>query len=110
LTFGERLLYHKRDWPGLGDSIYRGSYQQSDSVPLPSRYASSVVQTCDFGGAPRHFGQFDAGDGGQVAFFTADTAPFGITQDGGADLQFFIGQGCQPVDFWILSTSASPPS
>jgi len=106
LRTGERLPYHKRDWPGIGDGAHLDGYQQSDSVPVQSRYGPAVVQTYDFGDDPRSFGQFDTGDGGQVAFFTADTAAFGITEDGGAGLQFFIGPGCQPVDSWVIVDSS----
>jgi hypothetical protein len=65
-----------------------------------------VLQTYDSGDAPRRFGQFDTGDGGQVAFFTGTTAAFGITEDCGAGLQFFIGPGCQPVDSWVIVDSS----
>ena len=102
LRTGERLPYHKRDWPNVGDEAHPDGYQQSDSFPVLSRYGPAVVQTYDFGDAPRRFGRFDAGDGGQVAFFTAASAAFGITEDGGAGLQLFIGPGCQPVDSWVI--------
>lgn len=112
---GERLPYHKRDWPGVAD---RGSlpdgYQQSDSFPVLTRLGPAVVQTYDFGDGPpgrgRRFGQFDHGDGGQVAFFTGGSAAFGITEDGGAGLQFFIGPGCSPVDSWVLVDSTFDPA
>ena len=99
LRTGERLTYHKRDWPGVPD---RASYQQSDSLPIRSSRGPAVLQTYDFGDPPRAFGRMDQGDGGQVAFFTPDTAAFGITEDGGAGMQLFIGPGCAPVDSWVV--------
>jgi hypothetical protein len=103
LGVGERLPYHKRDWAGTGDrETHPGGYQQSDAFPVQTSLGPAVVQTYDFGGSPRAFGQFDQGDGGQVAFFSATTASFGITEDGGAGLQFFFGPGCQPLDSWVI--------
>ncbi len=61
-----------------------------------------MVPDYDFGGDPRSFGAFDDGDGGQVAFLSADTASFGITEDGGAGLQFLLGPGCAPEDGWVI--------
>jgi hypothetical protein len=87
-----------------------GGYQQSDSFPVQTIYGPAVVQTYDFGDDPRAFGQFDDGDGGQVAFFSPHTAAFGITEDGGAGLQFFIGPGCAPVDSWVIVDSDFPAS
>lgn len=103
IGFGERLPYHKRDWPGVEDrDRLPDGYQQSDSFPVHTALGSAVVQTYDFGEGHRRFGQFDAGDGGQVAFFTAETVSFGITEDGGGGLQFFIGPGCAPTDSWVV--------
>ncbi len=103
LAIGERLPYHKRDWPGVGDrAAHPGGYQASDSIPLQTRLGPAVLQTFDFGDAPRRFGTLDQGDGGQVAFFTAGTASFGVTEDGGAGLQLFIGPGCAPDDGWVV--------
>jgi hypothetical protein len=45
LQFGERLPYHKRDWPNAGDTNHPDGYQQSDSFPVLSRYGPAVVQT-----------------------------------------------------------------
>ena len=107
LAVGERLPYHKRDWPGVADRAGRPEgYQQSDSYPVLTSLGEAVVQTYDFGDQPRAFGRFDAGDGGQVAFFSANAAAFGITEDGGAGLQFFIGPGCQPLDSWVVVDSS----
>jgi len=103
LEIGERLPYHKRDWPGAADRDARpGGYQASDSIPIRTSLGPAVLQTYDFGDPPRRFGRLDPGDGGQVAFFTAATAAFGITEDGGAGLQLFIGPGCAPVDGWVI--------
>jgi hypothetical protein len=103
LAAGERLPYHKRDWPGVADrAAHPGGYQGSDSVPVRTQLGPAVLQTYDFGDDGRAFGRFDAGDGGQVAFFSGQTASFGITEDGGAGLQLFIGPGCRPVDSWVI--------
>ena len=103
LAIGERLPYHKRDWPGVSDRDARpGGYQASDSIPIRTSLGPAVLQTYDFGDPPRRFGQLDAGDGGQVAFFTGTSASFGVTEDGGAGLQLFIGPGCAPVDGWVV--------
>ncbi len=103
LGFGEPLPYYKRDWPGVDDREQNpGGYQQSDSVPVQTSLGPAVVQTYDFGDASRSFGQFDNGDGGQVAFFSTTTASFGITEDGGAGLQLFLGPGCGPEDGWVI--------
>jgi hypothetical protein len=113
LRLGERLPYHKRDWPGLLDRAAQPEgYQESDSFPARSALGVAVVQTFDFGDAVRRFGQFDSGDGGQVAFFSANSASVGVTEDGGAGLQFFIGPGCTPLDGWVIvdSSFATAPS
>ena len=99
LRTGERLPYHKWDWPGGND---RASYQQSDSIPIRSSLGPAVLQTYDFGDPPRAFGRLDEGDGGQVAFFTGETVAFGVTEDGGAGMQLFIGPGCVPADSWVV--------
>ena len=102
---GERLPYHKRDW---SPADLRGSgpngYQQSDSFPVRTALGTAVVQTYDFGdaGSRRAYGRFDAGDGGQVAFFSPGSAAFGITEDGGAGLQLFIGPACTVLDSWVI--------
>ena len=103
LAIGERLPYHKHDWPGAADRDVRpGGYQASDSIPIRTALGPAVLQTYDFGDQPRRFGAFDPGDGGQVAFFTGATAAFGITEDGGAGMQLFIGPGCAPTDGWVI--------
>ncbi len=103
LRVGERLPYHKQDWPGDADrDTHPEGYQRSDSFPVPSTLGPAVVQDYDFGDEPRAFGRFDDGDGGQVAFLGAGTASFGITEDGGAGLQFFLGPGCAPEDGWVI--------
>ena len=107
LGFGERLPYRRRDWADVGDRRrYPDGYQQSDSVPVQTTLGPAVVQATDFGDAPRRFGTFEDGDGGQVAFFSADTASMGLTEDGGAGLQFFIGPRCMPRDAWVIVHSS----
>ncbi len=107
LQVDERLPYHKRDWPGTADrEAHPDGYQQSDSIPIRTSLGLASLQTYDFGDLPRRFGTLDQGDGGQVAFFTRLTASFGITEDGGAGLQQFIGPGCRPVDGWVVVDSS----
>ena len=102
---GERLPYHKRDWtPDDQRGAGPNGYQQSDSFPIRTALGTAVVQTYDFGdrGSGRAYGRFDSGDGGQVAFFSAGSAAFGITEDGGAGLQLFIGPACTVLDSWVI--------
>ncbi len=104
LRVGERLPYHKQDWAGNADQdAHPDGYQRSDSFPVSSTLGPAVVQSYDFGDAPRAFEQFDDGDGGQVAFLGADGASFGITEDGGAGLQFFLGPDCTPENGWLIA-------
>lgn len=109
LEVGELLPYRRRDWSDLADRAkYPDGYQQSDSVPVRTTMGPAVVQATDFGDTPRRFGQFEPGDGGQVVFFTAGSASIGLTEDGGAGLQFFIGPGCTPLDAWVIVDSSFP--
>lgn len=98
-AIGDRLPYHKRDWPGDGD---RDSYQQSDSIPIQTRMGPAVLHTYDFGDGRRRFGEMDEGDGGQIVFFTPYAAAIGVTEDGGAGLQLFLGPSCRPIDSWVV--------
>ncbi len=103
LGIGEPLPYRRRDWADLADrGRYPDGYQQSDSVPVRTAFGLAVVQATDFGDPPRRFGQFEAGDGGQVVFFTPQSASIGLTEDGGAGLQFFLGPQCTPLDGWVV--------
>ena len=103
LRIGERLPYHKRDWPGRGDvSAQPDGYQQSDSFPVMTQDGPAVVQTYDFGDAQRRFGRFDPGDGGQLIRFSALTESVVRTEDGGAGRQTFFGPACSPRDSWVL--------
>lgn len=103
LGLDERLPYRKRDWPGVeeGDGR-RDGYQETASFPIRTTLGLAVAQTWDFGGDARAFGRFDRGDGGQIAFFSDRSASFGLTEDGGAGLQLFIGPGCALLDSWII--------
>ena len=62
----------------------------------------AVLQTTDFGDDRRKFGQFDLGDGGQVAVFSDTSVSMGLTEDGGAGLQFFLGPNCQAMNAWVI--------
>ncbi len=103
----ERLPYQRRDWPGLGDQpARRDGYQQTASVPIETALGLAVAQSWDFGDDVRAFGRFDADDGGQIAIFSERSVAFGLTEDGGAGLQFFIGPGCGVLDGWIIVDSS----
>jgi len=103
LRVGEALPYHKRDWPGVADRPrFPDGYQQSDSVPVMTARGPAVLQTFDFGDDGRAFGKLDLGDGGQLVVFTPESAAVGVTEDGGAGLQLFIGPDCTPVNGWVV--------
>lgn len=90
--------YRKHDWPDLlGDPRVPRGYMASDSVLLQAAGRTLVVQTFDFGTDGRVFGRFDGGqgDGGQVALAVGDWLSFVLTEDGGAGVQWFIGEGCR---------------
>lgn len=94
--------YRKHDWPDvLGDPRVPRGYMASDSVLLQAGGRTLVVQTFDFGTDGRVFGKFDGGpgnsggDGGQVALAVGDWLSFVLTEDGGAGVQWFIGEGCR---------------
>lgn len=103
----ERLPYRKRDWPGVGDQRARpDGYQQTASVPIETALGLAVAQSWDFGDDLRAFGRLDPGDGGQIAFFSERSVAFGLTEDGGAGLQFFIGPECGVLDGWVIVDSS----
>ena len=103
LALDERLPYRQRDWPGAGEpEARRDGYQQTNSFPIRTTLGLAVAQTWDFGDDVRAFDRFDPGDGGQIAFFSERSAAFGLTEDGGAGLQLFIGPGCTLLDAWII--------
>lgn len=113
IGLNERLPYQRRDWPGVEDQrARRDGYQQTASVPVETTLGLAVVQSWDFGDDVRAYGRHDPGDGGQIAFFSGRSVAFGLTEDGGAGLQFFIGPGCGLLDGWIIvdSSFASAPS
>lgn len=90
--------YRKHDWPNvLGDPTTPHGYQASDSVLQHRGGHTLVIQTFDFGTNGRTFGTFDGGrgDGGQVALTLGDWSSFVLTEDGGAGVQWFIGEGCR---------------
>lgn len=111
LGVNERLPYQRRDWPGRDDQrAHSRGYQQTASFPIETALGLAVAQTWDFGDAVRAFGRHDPGDGGQIAFFSERSVAFGLTEDGGAGLQFFIGPGCGLLDGWIIVDSSFPAS
>jgi len=97
-TARDRAYYRKHDWPNAGDAARATTgYQASDSVIEERGGRTLVIQTFDFGDAPRLFGRFDAdlGDGGQVLVLADGWASAIMTEDGGAGVQWFIGPRCR---------------
>jgi hypothetical protein len=100
LTPGEKLPYHKHDYPAVADGarLPRG-YQRHDSFPVATAQFGIVVEHAfDFGGgAGRQFGVFDAGrgDGGDVALLSPNAVSFAATEDGGGGFQLFVGPECR---------------
>ncbi len=113
LRVGERLPYHKHDHPSPDQAAGAPlGYQRHDSVPVETAGLGIVVEhSFDFGvGENRRFGVFDRGsDGGDIAVLSGGAASFGITEDGGAGFQLFVGECSGPVDAaalrhsWILA-------
>src|SRR5262245_44626155 len=63
-TATDRAYYRKHDRPNANDVSRESSgYQASDSVLAERGGRTWVLQTLDFGDAPRIFAQFDAGQG-----------------------------------------------
>jgi hypothetical protein len=108
---GERLPYHKHDWASQAERQHLPlGWQRSDSFPvMAGAYGLAVAQIWDFGDGSRGFGHFDEGDGGQIAFFSKNSVAFGVTEDGGAGLQFFIGPDCDLLDAWIVADRTFAP-
>jgi hypothetical protein len=95
---GDRVFYRKHDWSNATDKGRAATgYQASDSVVAAQDGRMWVIQTFDFGDAPRTFGKFDAGqgDGGQLLVMADGWASAIMTEDGGAGVQWFIGPGCR---------------
>lgn len=65
---GERLPYHRHDWPSFADKAKRPfGYQRGDSVPYETKRLGTItVTTWDLGDGERQFGRYDGvkGDGG----------------------------------------------
>lgn len=104
---GERLPYHKHDqpFPGQRAELPTG-YQRHDSFPVTTAgFADAVEHSFDFGtGEGRRFGVFDAGsDGGDLAILSPGTVAIGVTEDGGAGFQLFVGECQGTVDAAALS-------
>jgi hypothetical protein len=94
------LTYRRFDWSGV---------QAQDALLLgPDR----VVQTFDFGDAPRAFARFDQGrgDGGDLISITAAGAFITLTEDGGAGRQHWQEPGCPPSRGWLLFAYPLTPS
>jgi hypothetical protein len=115
LASGEKLPYHKHDYPSPGDraAVARG-YQRRDSFPVETGPFGRVIEhSFDFGaGTGRRFGVFDAGrgDGGDITVMSANAASFAATEDGGGGFQLFVGANCNgrvsPAglsDSWLIT-------
>jgi hypothetical protein len=94
----DRAVYQKHDWPDqrVYPQYYLTGHQASDSVLVNSTASPVIEQTLDFGGDPDHrFGFMDANDGGQVVLIVHGWATAVMTQDAGAGVQWFTGNGCK---------------
>jgi hypothetical protein len=95
---GERLPYHKHDHPSPDQQTGApAGYQRHDSFPVETAGLGTVVEhSFDFGsGEGRRFGVFDTGsDGGDIAVLSSGNVSIGVTEDGGAGFQLFVGE-CQ---------------
>lgn len=94
LRIGEPLPYRKHDWPAAGGGPALG-YQASDSLVGSLLGRPAVIQTFDFGGGQRRFGQRDHGDGGQAILLQDGTAAAALTEDGSGGVQWFIASECR---------------
>jgi hypothetical protein len=105
----------RHDWPAVAEAAHRPQgYQRSISyVVRDSKGRWMAVQTFDFGGGERRFGQFDSGrgDGGQVATISGGAAHVAMTEDGSGGVQWFTGAACRaPMEptrsGWLLFDGA----
>ncbi|HEX3862087.1 MAG TPA: hypothetical protein VHY35_10390 [Stellaceae bacterium] len=107
LRLGEKLPYHKHDHPSP-DQVNENAlgYQRHDSFPVATAgFPSAVEHSFDFGvGEERRFGVFDTGsDGGDLAVLSPGTVAMGVTEDGGAGFQLFVGECSGAVEASALT-------
>jgi hypothetical protein len=94
----DRAVYQKHDWPDqrVYPQYFLTGHQASDSVLANPKGRPVIEQTQDFGGDRNHqFGVMDANDGGQAVLLVDGWASAVMTQDAGAGVQWFIGNGCR---------------
>jgi hypothetical protein len=103
---GERLPYHKHDYPNTAGGPREG-YQRHDSYPVETAGLGTVIEhSFDFGGfEARRFGVFDKDDGGDIAVFSPGAVSFAATEDGGAGFQLFVGECQGPVGAAAMTRS-----
>jgi hypothetical protein len=103
---GETLPYVRHDWSNdASRSSEPAGLERTDSFPVSAGNRTLIVSEFDFGTAPRAFGRFDKGEGGQLAVVTNDQASVILTQDS-KGLKFFFGPRCKtPVTLRSLDES-----
>ena len=97
-TAQDPVVWRRHDWAGQGDAADRPEgYQASDSVEQDLSEGRIYPQTFDFGDAGRQFQRFDlgVGDGGQALVILNGAVYGSMTEDGGAGVQWFVGEGCR---------------
>jgi hypothetical protein len=113
LLVGEKLTYHKHDWPTKQSAAARPQgYQRTDSFPVRTKLLGTVVVNArGFGGTrDATFGVFSPGHaGGGLYVFSKDTFAGAITQDSVGGVQIFYGPRCDSEnpaeriqDAWVL--------
>ena len=97
---GERLPYHKSDWPN-DRSLQKNpnGWEESDSFPVVFNGQTFSIQTFQLGVEGHQFLEYSAGDGGQIAHITPYGASLILTEDGHG-LKFFYGPGCDSRFNW----------
>jgi hypothetical protein len=105
LRAGERLPYHKHDYPDRGENRPLG-YQRHDSFPVDTAGFGEVVEhSFDFGGFEgKRFGVFDSADGGDIAVLARGRVSFAATEDP-SGFQLWVGECQGPVTVAALLRS-----
>jgi len=100
LHIGEKLPYHKDDWPSVRDfrQMPRGR-QRGDSFPLAHlKFGVVAFHTFDWGDGVRRFGVYDGvnGDGGSLVGIGNGLIGSIMTVDHAGGVQLFVnGQSCR---------------
>lgn len=115
LQIGERLPYHKSDWPHADQAaMHVNGYQIDDTFPIDTKkYGAVVVQSRVFLAAD---GSYTGRRGGGVYIISPNSAASGITEDPNG-IQLFFGPGCQSpdvsqriLDAWVVVDKTYSPS